>query len=87
MSLSGIILGLINIAIVVAILLLIGAIIVWFLSWFGFPVPWNVQKLYIAVVLLIALYMIVALIFGIPTLRIIGAPGPGRISILLGRFT
>lgn len=86
MSLSGIILGLINIAIVVAILLLVGAIIVWFLSWLGMAVPWNVQKLYVAVVLLVALYMIVALIFGIPTLRVIGAPGPGRISLALGRL-
>ena len=71
MSLSGIILGLINIAIVVVILLLVGAIILWFLGWLNFPVPAMVQKLYIAVVALIALYMLVALLFGIPSIRII----------------
>jgi len=74
MSLSGIILGVINIAIVVAILLLVGAIILWFCNWMTFPVPDMVRKLYIAVVALIALYMLVALIFGIPTIRMVGAP-------------
>ena len=44
MSLSGIILGLINIAIVVAILLLVGAIIMWFCSWIKSDVPANVRK-------------------------------------------
>ena len=78
MSLSGIILGVINIAIVVAVLLLVGAIIMWFCSWMQIAVPANVQKGYIAVVALIALYMLVALIFGIPSVRIIGAPGMGR---------
>jgi len=73
MSLSGLVLGIINIAIVVVILLLVGAIILWFLGWLSFPVPPMVQKLYIAVVALIALYMLVALLFGIPTLRIVAS--------------
>jgi hypothetical protein len=76
MSLAGILLGLINIAIVIAILLLIGAIILWFLSWMGMAVPGNVQKGYLAVVALIGLYMLVALLLGIPSVRIIGAAGP-----------
>lgn len=71
MSLSGIVLGIINIAIVVAILLLVGAIILWFCSWMGLAVPGNVQKGFLAVVALIALYMIIALLFGIPTVRFI----------------
>jgi len=73
MSLGGILLGIINVAIVVAILLLIGAISLWFCSWMGIAVPGNVQKGYIAVVALIALYLIVALLLGIPSIRIIGA--------------
>ena len=72
MSLAAILLGLINIAIVIAILLLIGAVILWFLSWMAMPVPANVQKGYLAVVALIGLYMLVALLLGIPTVRIIG---------------
>lgn len=78
MSLSGIILGIINIAIVIAVLFLIGAIILWFLSWAQIAVPANVQKIYIAIVVLIGLYMLVALLFGIPSIKVIGAPGLGR---------
>jgi len=72
MSLSGILLGLINIAIVVAILLLIGAVILWFMSWMGMAVPANVQKGYIIVVALIGLYMLVALLLGMPSVRFLG---------------
>jgi hypothetical protein len=71
MSLAGILLGIINVAIVVAILLLIGAIIVWFCGWMGLTVPAQVQKGFLIVVALIALYMVVALLLGIPTFRII----------------
>ena len=72
MALGGILLGLINVAIVVAILLLIGAVIMWFMSWMGMGVPANVQKLYIAIVALIGLYMLVALLLGLPSIRVIG---------------
>jgi hypothetical protein len=71
MSLTGILLGLINICIVVAILVLVGYVILWILGLIGFPVPAMVQKLYMVIVALIALYMIVALLLGIPTVRII----------------
>lgn len=75
MSLIGILLGLINVAIVLAILMLIGAIILWIANWMSFPVPANVQKGYIVVCALIGLYMIVALLLGIPTVRIITTGG------------
>ena len=71
MSLSGILLGLINIAIVIVILVLIGAIVVWVMGILGWPIPWNVQRLYLAVVALIALFMLVALLLGIPTIHFI----------------
>jgi hypothetical protein len=70
MSISGILLGLINIAIVVVLLLLVGAVAVWLLSWLGFAIPGNVQKLYLALVALIALYMIVALLLGLPSVSV-----------------
>ena len=76
MSLTGILLGFINIAIVVAILILVGYIILWIMGMLGFPVPAMVQKMYMVIVALIALYMIVALLLGIPSVRIIGAAGP-----------
>lgn len=72
MSLAGIILGLIDIAIVVVILLLIGAVAKWLLGQLAWAPPPQVEKLYIAVVALIALYMIVALLLGLPTVRIVG---------------
>jgi len=72
MNLAAILLGLINIAIVVAILILIGYVIVWFLAVLNFPVPWDVQRIYMVIVALIALYMLVALLLGMPTVRIIG---------------
>ncbi len=71
-NLGGLLLGLINIAIVVGLFLLIGAIIMWFCSWITLTVPEMVRKCYIGVVALIALYMIVALILGIPTVRLVG---------------
>lgn len=72
MSLGGILLGIINVAIVVAVLMLIGAIILWLCSWMQIGVPVNVQRGYIAVVALIALYLIVALLLGMPGIRVIG---------------
>jgi len=72
MSLSGIVLGIINVAIVAAVLVLVGAIIVMVAKWFSYDIDWNVQRLYLLVVLLIVLYLIVALLFGLPGVRIIG---------------
>jgi hypothetical protein len=71
MSLTGLLLGIINIAIVVAILGMVGYIAMWLLGLIGFPVPATVQKIFMVIVALIALYMIVSLLLGIPTLRLI----------------
>lgn len=71
MALTAILLGLINIALTVAILLLIGYIVLWLFSWIGFAVPANVQKIYMVIVALVALYMLVALITGVPTWRLV----------------
>jgi hypothetical protein len=69
---AAILLGLINIAIVAALLLVIGAMAESTLDWLGFRVLETVRKLYLALVALIALYMIVAPIFDMPMpLRII----------------
>jgi hypothetical protein len=74
MSLTGLILGVLDIAIVVAVLLLIGAIIEWGLSAIaGIAVPPNVRKGFLVVVALIALYMLVALVLGMPSIRLIGS--------------
>jgi hypothetical protein len=71
MSLSGILLGLINIGVVIAVLVLIGAVIVWVLGMLSFPIPQQIQRIYLAIVVLVALYMLVALLFGVPTIHLI----------------
>ena len=71
MSLTGILLGLINVAVVVAVLILVGYVVMWILGIIGFPVPENVQKIYMVIIALVALYMIVSLLLGIPSIRII----------------
>ena len=65
MSLGGILLGLVNVAIVAAILVLIGLVAIWIFNWLGFQVPAQVQKVYMIIVALICLYMIIALLLGI----------------------
>jgi hypothetical protein len=73
MSLTGVPLGVINIAIVVAILVLFGAIIVWFCSLMQIAVPEQVRRIYLIVCALIGLYMLVALLLGIPTIHIVAS--------------
>ena len=74
MTLAGIVLGVINIAIVAALLLLVGALVVWLFKLFGFAPPdQQVQRIYMLVVLLIVIYMIAALILGMPSLHIVPA--------------
>jgi hypothetical protein len=74
MSLTGLLLGLINIAIYIAILVLVGLIIVWFAGWLNFAIPENIQRVYMVIVALIALYLIIALLLGMPV------PGPIRLG-------
>jgi len=77
MSLGGLLLGVINIAIVIAVLVLIGAIIVMVANWFQWPIDWNVQRLYLLVVALVALYMVAALLLGMPTIHLLAHAGSG----------
>jgi hypothetical protein len=59
-------LGVLNIGINAAVLILVGLIIVWVVGWLGAQVPDKVQKVYVIIVALIVLYQFVALIFGLP---------------------
>ena len=73
MSLSGILLGVLNIIIVVAILLLIGALIQWALQAIAsIAIPANIVKLYLVIVAVIAIYLLVALLLGMPSVRFLG---------------
>jgi hypothetical protein len=84
MSLAGILLGLIDIAIVVVILLLVGAVALWIFGWLGFAIPANVEKLYLAIVALIALYMLVSLVLGVPSFRILHAHVISPVGVIPG---
>jgi hypothetical protein len=70
MRIGSLLLGIIDIAIVAGLLLLVGLVIVWFVRMMGQSVPGQLRQMYLVVVLLIALYMIVALLFGLPTTSI-----------------
>ena len=71
MSLTGLLLGLINMGIVVAVLLLFGGVVMWVSGMLQFPVPWIIQRAYLTVVALIALYMLATLLFGGPSVHLI----------------
>ena len=77
MSIGGLLLGIIDAFIVAAILVLIGALIAWVATIFEWPIPWNIQRLYLLVVLLIVLYLIVALLLGLPAVHILPLRGGG----------
>jgi hypothetical protein len=36
------------------------------MGWLNFPIPQNIQKVYMVIVALIALYMLIALLLGLP---------------------
>jgi len=69
---AQILLGLINIAIVIALLLMIGAIFEWLLHWLaGIVIPQTIRKIFLALVAFVALYMLVAVIAGMPSIRVL----------------
>jgi hypothetical protein len=66
-NMGTITLGIIGVFILGAILVLIGYLIIWLLNWiFQIAIPWDIQRLYIAIVFLVCLYYIVALLIGLP---------------------
>jgi len=71
MTLVGVLVGLINCLILALILVLIGAVVQWVANAFGWPIPANVVKLYLAIVALITLVCIISLILGAPMVHII----------------
>jgi hypothetical protein len=51
---------------------LIGAIVAWVLAALGWPIPWNIQRLFLAVVALITLVCFISLLLGAPMFHIVG---------------
>jgi hypothetical protein len=72
MSATGILIGILNCFVLAIVLVLAGAIIVWLANVFEWPIPWNIQRLYLLVVLLVFIICIAMLLFGTPMVHFIG---------------
>jgi hypothetical protein len=68
---GGLLLGVLNAFIVGVIMLLVGAVIMMAGKWFGFPIDWNVQRLYMLLVFLVVIFHILAALFGLPYWRVV----------------
>jgi hypothetical protein len=66
MNILGLLVGVLNCVLLVAILVLIGAIIVWIASIFEWPIPWNIQRIYLLICLIVFIICVFSLIAGAP---------------------
>jgi len=66
MSVLGLLIGILNCVIVAAVLVLVGAIIVWVASIFEWPIPWNIQRIFLLIVLLIFIICVISMLAGEP---------------------
>ena len=73
MSIMAILIGVLNCALLAAILVLVGYIVVWIASIFQWPIPWNIQRIYLLIVLLIFIICIVTMIAGTPMVHFVGS--------------
>jgi Na+-translocating ferredoxin:NAD+ oxidoreductase RnfD subunit len=72
MSVTGILIGVLNCVLVAAVLVLIGAIIVWVANIFEWPIPWNIQRIYLLIVLVVFIICVVSLLVGAPMVHFFG---------------
>jgi hypothetical protein len=83
MSLTGVIIGVLNCLLTVAILVLLGAIVVWVAQIFEWPIPWNIQRIYLLICLLVFIICVATVLLGVPMVHIIGSHY-GALSVLTG---
>jgi hypothetical protein len=69
-SVGGVLVGVLNCILVAAVLVLLGAIVVWVAGMFQWPIPWNVQRIYLAVVLLVFIICVISLLVGAPMVHV-----------------
>lgn len=72
MSIAGILVGLLNCVLVAAVLVLVGAVVAWVASIFEWPIPWNIQRIYLLIVLIIFVICIASLLLGMPMVHLFG---------------
>ena len=66
MSFAAVLIGLLNCILLVAILVLLGAVVAWVASLFEWPIPWNIQRLYLLIVLIVFIICVIGLLLGSP---------------------
>jgi len=71
MSLVGILIGILNCILLAAILVLVGAIVAWVSSAFEWPIPWNIQRIYLLICLLVFIICVASLLLGAPMIHFI----------------
>lgn len=71
LSIGGLLLGIINIGIVIVLMILIGLGVEWLCKAAGYPLGAEIRKFYIILLLLVAIYMLVALLLGLPSVHLI----------------
>jgi len=64
MSFAGVLIGLLNCILLTAILVLLGAVVAWVASLFEWPIPWNIQRLYLLIVLIVFIICVIGLLLG-----------------------
>jgi hypothetical protein len=82
-SATGLLIGLLNIILVVVVLVLIGAVVEWLLrAILNFPVDPLVRRLYLGLVVIIAIVLLVRVLLGVRSTPFIGTslPRPTRNS-------
>jgi hypothetical protein len=72
MSIAGILIGVMNCVLVAAILVLVGAIIAWVAQIFEWPIPWNIQRIYLLICLLVFIICVISLLLGEPMVHFFG---------------
>jgi hypothetical protein len=87
MSLAGILIGVLNCILLVAILVLLGAIVAWVASAFGWPIPWNIQRIYLLICLLVFIICVASLVLGSPMVHFLRAGLGGGVPAALPAAT
>jgi hypothetical protein len=72
MSVVAILIGILNCILLAAVLVLCGAIVAWVASLFEWPIPWNIQRIYLLIVLLVFIICVASLLLGEPMVHFLG---------------
>lgn len=72
MSIAALLIGVLNCILLVAVLVLLGAIVVWVAQMFEWPIPWNIQRIYLLICLLVFIICVASLLLGAPMVHFFG---------------